>query len=208
MSKLARSVLLSCVVLAISSCNGSVERLPGVPAVLLGASIIENWQYSIDFASLQWIDKGISGQKCREVRARVQQDVVALHPVTLHLLCGTNDILSGNTSPEVTHADVMDIVAQARAANISVILATLPPVRAGVGASFGPDTPQKIIDYNTWMRNYAHDENLPLADYYNALVGDDGQMVASYTFDGIHPSLAGYKIMTPILIRLLEESNP
>jgi len=216
MFKVARCLLLSCTTLALVSCDakfykasvpsldGNSSNPAGLPAVFIGASIIQYWQNYVDFPSLQWINKGIEGQKCTDVRARVQTDVVALHPATMHLLCGTNDIMHGPTDPAITEANITEIILEARANNIDVIMATLPPVRTGVSATFDPTTPQQIIALNGWIRNYAREHRYPLADYYTALVGDDGQYNAAYTIDGVHPSSKGYEVMNSIVIPLLK----
>jgi lysophospholipase L1-like esterase len=214
MFKVARNLLLSCLTLALASCNsgrflaptlnldGNAASPAALPAVFIGASHTQYWQNYVDFQSMQWIDKGIAGQKCADVLARVQSDVVALHPATMHLLCGTNDILRGPTDPAITEADITQIIFTARANNIDVIMATLPPVRAGVSATFDPTTPQQIIALNDWIRNYAQVHQYPLADYYTALVDGDGQFIAAYTSDGIHANAKGYAVMNSVVIPL------
>jgi lysophospholipase L1-like esterase len=200
------SLLLSCSLANLTGCGGSIpQRVTEVRAVFIGASIIQYWQSFVDFPSFQWLDKGIAGEKCGDVLARVQTDVVALHPATVHVLCGTNDIIGGPTDPSTTKANIMEIVEQARAAKIRIVLATLPPVRAGVSMRFPADTPDQIIALNDWISNYAHDQNLPLADYYSALVGEDGKIVAAYTIDGVHPSSNGYQVMTSVILQVLQE---
>jgi lysophospholipase L1-like esterase len=125
--------------------------------------------------------------------------VIAKQPATMHLLCGTNDILHGPTDPAITEGEISQILLIARAKNIDVIMATLPPVRAGVSSTFDPTTPQQIIALNEWIRMYAQQHRYPLADYYAALVDSDGQYVAAYTIDGIHPSAKGYEVMKSVI---------
>jgi lysophospholipase L1-like esterase len=206
MSKFVRNLLLSCSLFSVTACGSLVPQTAhGVRAVFIGASIIQYWQNFVDFPSFQWVDKGIAGEKCGDVLARVQTDVVRLHPATVHLLCGTNDIIGGATDPATTKANIMEIVQQARAAKITIILATLPPVRPGLSMMYPADTPDQIIAMNEWIGNYAHDQNLPLADYYSALVGEDGKLVAAYTTDGVHPSSSGYQVMTSVVLQFFQE---
>lgn len=210
----ARRLMLSSALLALVSCNagplkvaqinldGNSSDPAGTPAVFIGASHTQYWQNYVDFQARQWIDKGIAGQKCGDVLARVQTDVVALQPATMHLLCGTNDILRGPTDPAVTEANIAAIILTARANNIDVIMATLPPVRAGVFATFDPTTPQQIIALNDWIRNYGRVHRYPVADYYSVLVGEDGQLVEAYTTDGVHLTAKGYEVMDSVVMPL------
>src|SRR5436305_7855814 len=108
MYRFIRISALACVMLCVVSCKAGLSDPPvpldgnlsdpaGLPAVFIGASIIQYWQSYTDFPAQQWIDMGIAGQKCADVLARVQSDVIAKQPATMHLLCGTNDILHGPT---------------------------------------------------------------------------------------------------------------
>jgi lysophospholipase L1-like esterase len=54
-------------------------------------------------------------------------------------------------------------------------------------------------------RELRYDQNLPLADYYSALVGEDGKLIAAYTTDGVHPSSSGYQVMTSVVLQFFQE---
>jgi lysophospholipase L1-like esterase len=57
-----------------------------------------------------------------------------------------------------------------------------------------------LIDvWNAWLRLYAFDNNIPLADYHTALEASNFEnYIIALTLDGVHPSVQGYVVMTPV----------
>ena len=41
-------------------------------------------------------------------------------------------------------------------------------------------------------------------NYHSALAAEDGSFPRKYSYDGVHPGLAGYKIMEPLLLSILK----
>jgi len=121
--------------------------------VFMGDSITENWNLSdAAFFDKGIVNRGISGQTTSQMLVRFRADVVALHPKTVHILAGTNDV-AGNTGP-LTAQDfknnIMSMVDLARANGIAVVLGSIPPA-----ASFNwrPELkPVPIIDFRPWTR--------------------------------------------------------
>src|SRR5437660_4776019 len=62
--------------------------------VLLGDSITQGWgeDFSACFPGMKIANRGISGDTSRGVLIRLQEDVLALHPLSVVLLSGTNDL--------------------------------------------------------------------------------------------------------------------
>ena len=47
---------------------------------------------------------------------------------------------------------------------------------------------------------------MPFVDYYTPLVkGADNVLNPDYTKDGVHPNLAGYKVMEPIILKAVSK---
>jgi lysophospholipase L1-like esterase len=58
----------------------------------------------------------------------------------------------------------------------------------------------RINQLNAWIKQYAFDNNLICVDYHSALVAADGEHYKpELTFDGVHPSAAGYALMSPMV---------
>ena len=77
------------------------------------------------------VGRGISGQTSPQMLLRFFQDVIELHPRTVHIMAGTNDI-AGNTGPGTAQDfknNIMAMVELAHAHRIGVVLASIPPAR-------------------------------------------------------------------------------
>ncbi len=169
--------------------------------VFMGNSITEGWvrMDSVFFAQHAYIGRGISGQTTPQMLIRFKQDVVNLNPKVVVILAGTNDI-AGNTGPstlEMIEDNLSSMAELAKAANIEVILSSVLPAfdypwRRGL------DPSQKIITLNKWIKAYAMEHDCFYLDYFSSLVDDRNGMKAEYSPDGVHPNLAGYKIMEPL----------
>jgi lysophospholipase L1-like esterase len=59
--------------------------------------------------------------------------------------------------------------------------------------------PGDILKLNAWMKDYATRVNAVYADYFSALVDEQGWLKESCSGDGLHPNAEGYKIMVPIV---------
>jgi lysophospholipase L1-like esterase len=226
--KLDRIRTLAVLCIAMSACGcgaatGPTDHLQKAMAdppsvVYIGDSITAIWGSGPQFAEHpNWVDKGISGQNSSQVLARFQTDVVDLHPEIVHILIGTNDVYPGWTlhpsDPNAINspANVEAMVQMAQANDIHVILATIPPW----GCNASNCTPAESVDssltrydrintWNAWIEQYALSKGIPVADYHSALLAPDGEhYVPDLTMEGVHPSAAGYVVMTPMVEGLI-----
>ena len=117
----------------------------------------------------------------------------------VHILAGVNDI-AGNTGPttlEDIENNIATMVELAKAHGVMVILATpLPAANFTWAPQLQPGP--TVIAYADWIRRYAAEQDLVLADYFPALATPDGAMKPELTLDGVHPNKAGYDTMEPI----------
>jgi lysophospholipase L1-like esterase len=203
--------------------TGHYQKSIADPAsvVFIGDSITYDWgtgQMGPEFAEHpNWVDKGVSGQNSAQVLARFQTDVIDLHPEIVHILVGTNDVYPGWTlGPSPSNsidsvANVEAMVRMARDSGIHVILATIPPwaCRASncvLAVTADPTLSRydRINTWNAWIEQYALSQGIPVADYHSALLAADGQRyVPDMTLDGVHPSEAGYVVMTPMVENII-----
>lgn len=95
----------------------------------------------------------------------------------------------------------------AKAAGIQPILATIPSWGCAEGNCALAETTDssqarydRINQLNAWIKQFAAQQQLVVIDYHSALVAIDGQTyVPDLTLDGVHPSPAGYDLMTPMV---------
>ena len=104
-------------------------------------------------------------------------------------------------------ANVEAMVHMAQANGIHVILATIPPwgcdasqCTLAESADSTLSRYDRINTWNAWIEQYALSKGIPVVDYHSALLAPDGEhYVPDMTMDGVHPSAAGYVVMTPMV---------
>jgi lysophospholipase L1-like esterase len=169
--------------------------------VFMGDSITANWlSEDPEFFAGRYVNRGISGQTTEDMLKRFESDVIQLEPATVVILAGTNDIAE-NGGP-VTNQQIMEnIAAMAKMAQdhrINVVLCSLLPV---YDYPWRPDLhpPKKILALNLLIKNYADENHHIYVDYYSEMVDEKKGLKADYSEDGVHPNLAGYKVMEPLV---------
>jgi lysophospholipase L1-like esterase len=185
--------------------------------VFFGDSITDIWHLDEYFPGKPYINRGIGGQTTPQMLVRFRQDVISLQPKVVIILAGTNDV-AGNTGPmrlEDIEADYASLAQLARSNNIKVIYSSVLPVHSYTERSkdFSAQRPlEKILALNRWLKDYCATDSHGCAylDYFSALVDDKGLMKKDLADDGLHPNVAGYKIMAPMAEAAIETAlrNP
>jgi lysophospholipase L1-like esterase len=184
--------------------------------VFMGDSITELWvlpRFGGFFPGKPYIGRGISGQTTPQMLVRFRADVIALRPVVVVILAGTND-LAGNTGPitlEETEGNLASMAELARANGIRVVLSSVLPV-----SNYGHDRegnpvdvrikrpPEKILELNAWIRKYAAEKGDVYLDYFSAMVDEHGLLKKELSEDGLHPNSAGYAVMAPLAEKAIQ----
>lgn len=177
--------------------NARVAALPQEQRqiVYMGDSITELWGVAAaDFFNGGRINRGISGQTTEQMLVRFEADVVALKPRAVHILAGTNDIAGngGARSEQDVRNSIMAMASIARANDIRVVLASVPPA-GGFGWRPGIKPVPQIRAHNAWLADYARRTGAVFVDYYSLLATAEGAMQPALTFDGVHLNAAGYR---------------
>jgi lysophospholipase L1-like esterase len=63
---------------------------------------------------------------------------------------------------------------------------------------FAERSPARILELNTWLKDYSSKNKFVYLDYFSAVVADKGLLKKELAEDGLHPNPAGYKIMAPL----------
>jgi lysophospholipase L1-like esterase len=208
-------LLLSMLIVEFSNAQdwGNIERykddnvklgspVPGEKRVVfIGNSITEGWDkfYPDFFSGKPYINRGISGQTTPQMLVRFRSDVINLKPAVVVILAGTNDI-AGNTGPstlEMIEANIISMAELARANSIKVVLSSVLPAfdypwRPGLNPA------EKIAALNEMIKTYAKKNGIVYLDYYSSMVNEKKGLKEEYTYDGVHPNEAGYKVMGPL----------
>ena len=179
--------------------------------VFFGDSITDIWKLADYFPGKPYINRGIGGQTTPQMLVRFRQDVIDLHPKVVLILAGTNDI-AGNTGPmrnEDIEADLASMAELARAHDIRLVFASILPVHNYTEKSkdFFAQRPQaRILELNTWLKDYCAKNNIVYLDYFSALVDDKGMLKKDLADDGLHPNAAGFKVMAPLAEAAIEKA--
>ena len=187
----------------------------GLPAsgekriVFMGNSITEGWINSCPdfFAGKSFVNRGIGGQTTPQMLVRFRPDVINLKPAVVVILAGTNDI-AGNTGPstlEMIMDNLISMAELAKANQIKVVLSSVLPVFDYPWKS-GLQPAEKIIALNAMIKTYAEKNGLVYLDYFSATVDERKGLKKELSGDGVHPNLAGYKIMEPLAEEAIQKA--
>ena len=178
--------------------------------VFLGNSITEGWMkhHKAFFEeNKNYVNRGISGQTSEQFLLRFRNDVINLRPYKVIINVGTNDIAE-NTRPyneDYTFGNIVSMVELARANKIKVVLSSVLPAAGFSWRKDMKDAPVKIEALNARIKAYAQKEKLPYIDYYTPMVyGEKRELNPAYTYDGVHPTAAGYEVMEKLVQEVLK----
>jgi lysophospholipase L1-like esterase len=122
-----------------------------------------------------------------------------MQPAVVVILAGTNDI-AGNTGPstlEMIQDNLISMAELARANNIKVILCSvLPAFDYPWSPGLNPD--EKIPALNKMIKSYAEKNGFVYLDFFSSMADERDGLNEQYTYDGVHPNEAGYKVMEPL----------
>lgn len=177
--------------------------------VFMGDSITEFWKYtdSSFFSDNPYIDRGISGQTTPQMLVRFRPDVIALKPAVVVILAGINDI-AGNTGPialENVFGNIVSMAELARSNNIKVVLSSVLPAydfpwRPGLHPA------EKVVKLNAMISAYCTANQIVYADYFSKMKDERNGLDKKYSEDGVHPNLAGYKVMEPLVKEAIQQA--
>lgn len=188
------------------------ELAPPLPGenrvVFMGNSITEGWIISDEkfFTDNPYIDRGISGQTTPQMLLRFRSDVINLQPKIVVILAGINDIAE-NTGPitlENILGNIISMCQLAESNGIKVILCSILPANE-IGWNPVITPAEKIIRLNDMIKSYCLGNNIPYVDYYSRMADERNGLDKKYSEDGVHPNLAGYKVMELIIQEAIRE---
>lgn len=169
--------------------------------VFMGNSITEGWINTDPdfFKGKAYVNRGIGGQTTPQMLVRFREDVINLKPTVVVILAGINDI-AGNTGPskiENVAGNIFSMAELAKAAHIKVILSSVLPAAA---FPWNPKVNpiQSIIQLNAMLKAYAEQNKLGYIDYYTPMINEEKGLKKELCTDGVHPNMAGYKVMEPL----------
>lgn len=187
--------------------NKTVE----IPAhvVFMGNSITDGWwpADSTFFIENNFIDRGISGQTTSEMLVRFRPDVIDLKPKAVVILAGINDIAHNNGVISLEHVfgNIVSMVELAKMNQIEVLICSVLPAYDFPWRP-GMEPAEKVIRLNQMLKDYADQNGLTYVDYHSAMKDERNGLPSNLSYDGVHPTLEGYKIMEKIILEAIDKT--
>ena len=182
---------------------GDPEQL-GLGYSRMVAKYIENFYPDL---SMKVYNKGISGNRSKDLVARWKEDTLDLHPTVVTILIGINDTWRAFDSNDPTTVDEYAancelIMKQTKEAGASLIILEPFAIPTGVVTdAWRADIEPKISALRKLALKYA-DVYIPLDGLFYNLSVDTAPEI--WTGDGVHPSAAGHRIIAKEVIKVLE----
>lgn len=178
--------------------------------VFLGSSIFEFWKQKDPqyFNNGSYLDRGISGQISPQLLIRFRQDVLNLKPKAVIILAGSNDLAGnkGHVSNETVMNNIKSMAELARKNRIKVILCKYLPIYEYPWNKNLKGVADQIISLNNEIVSYAKANRFVILDYWTPLVDERNGQKTAYTADGVHPNLAGYKVMEKVTEEAIDKA--
>jgi lysophospholipase L1-like esterase len=147
--------------------------------------------------TIQVLNDGLGGEKTADASStsagglvRLPASLTANRPDVLLLMEGTNDLLDLEPGAAAARAALQDMIRLAKDRAVRVLLATIPPQRAG-GLRNRDRVAALIPSFNESLRQLAAQEGVTLVDVYNALK-DRLDLIG---VDDLHPTAQGYDVI-------------
>ena len=183
------------------------EKTP-VKVVFMGNSITQGWADMRPefFKDHGFIGRGIGGQTTPQMLLRLRQDVLELKPEAVVILAGINDIAQ-NTGPitlKETLGNIQSMAELALAHGINPIICSVLPANS---FPWRPEIipTQQVIDLNSQLQRWALEKHLVYVDFYTPMVDEKHGLKSDLGYDPVHPNVAGYQVMEPILLKALNQ---
>lgn len=190
------------------------ERYPAENcSVLIGDSIVELWnlelfrQYS-RLSGQEVINRGISGDTSDRMYQRLKDNAINLKPRNIVILIGTNDI-GLNIPADFTENNVEKSIKliQSLSPETNIIILSVLPVNKNVGLfnkAVGRRNNEAVTELNSRYKELCNKYSVTFLDVNEKLQDKKGKFEKDYTYDGLHPNIKGFVVMTPDLIDLLK----
>ena len=167
--------------------NQAPLKEPGL--IFIGDSIVEYFPiHELLQSPKHMVNRGVRGYKTDLLREHLDAHVFGTAVDQIFLLIGTNDI--GKEIPQKETLDNVEAVLQA--------------IMRDYKQKVYVRTNEKIQALNQAYRELAQAyHQVSYVDVYSSLLDEKGQLAEAYTTDGLHLSVAGYRILAQALQEIL-----
>ena len=183
-----------------------MEQKPDRRVVVLGGSMLAQWDLGTTFPGKDYVNRSIAGQGTAQLVLRFNQDAAQLKPRVIVIAPGLDDIGRGVAIADIQQ-NVILIAQLAKAHNIRVVYASLPAINPKGSSPLAlVVTPEKVRELNRWMFLYTKDHGDTYVDFWSQLGDNQTLLKHEFSDDGISLNEAAFKSMAPVLEKRVAEA--
>jgi lysophospholipase L1-like esterase len=101
--------------------------------------------------------------------------------------------------------NIVSMAQLAKVNNIKVVISSILPA-FDYPWKPGLEPAEKIFTINTMLKDFANKNKCVYLDYFAAMADDRKGLKKELGDDGVHPNLAGYKMMAPLAEKAIAEA--
>lgn len=173
--------------------------------VLAGDSITDMYNYYELFDAYRKVsgkevyNRGIGGDNSNRLLERLESNVLCIEPEKIVYLIGTNDIACG-ASIEYIAENIRRLIEKTkeRCPGCKIAIQSVYPV-----IDHRKRKNKDIIPLNELIKKVCSDTDTAYIDLYEALCDENGSFSKNYTYDGLHPNVHGYEIVTKAILEFI-----
>lgn len=173
--------------------------------VLAGDSITDFYNYYELFAAYRKesgkmiYNRGISGDTTNRLLERLQSNVLCLEPEKVVYLIGTNDIAC-KASLEYIADNIRKLITETKkhCPGCKIAVQSVYPV-----IDHRERKNKDIIPLNELIKAVCREENVFYIDLYDKLCDESGSFSKKFTYDGLHPNVRGYEVITEGILEFI-----
>ncbi|MFD1628316.1 GDSL-type esterase/lipase family protein [Pseudopedobacter beijingensis] len=164
--------------------------------MFLGSSSAERGAWSELFPNSIISNRGIGGDNTLGVLARLDQ-AIAMQPSKVFLFIGTNDLGSRAWPVNFVYDKYVQIVDRLKEGSpkTKIYIVSLPINEQVVTIERFKGKSVYFKQFNEKLGALAKEKNLVFVNFFNQVLGKNGELISDYTTDGIHLTPQGYKLM-------------
>ena len=113
---------------------------------------------------------------------------------------------TGYISLENIYGNIISMAQLAKASGIKPIIGSILPATE-FSWHKGLEPAEKIVKVNEWLKSYATKNHLVYVDYWSAMANEKKGLKVELAQDAlVHPNIAGYKVMEPLVKQGIDET--
>ncbi len=173
--------------------------------LFIGDSITWLFDMEENFPGKDYVNRGISGDRTTDVLDRCTFTFKNVKAKKIVLLIGINDIFQTTRTEREVLDNTYLIIEKAKEYNpdAQIFVQSVYPVSNGAFGNLHDNCAGKIDTVNKELSEKAGEKGYTYIDMFSVLVDENGCFTADYTYDGLHPSEAGFRVIAEKLSEYL-----